>query len=608
MVFLRFLRTAVITTAIIGAGLDPQGVATDTIGNVFVADSANSRIRKFSNQVLTTVAGSGTQGSIGDGGPATSAQLNLSGASGLGGVAADSGGNIYIADTANHRVRRVSKGVITTVAGSGVQGLNGDGGAATAAQLSAPEGVAVDNAGNLYIADAGNDRIRKVSNGVITTVAGYGTGFGGDGGAATLAQLSRPEGVAVDDAGNVFIADRANNRIRKVSVNGVITTVAGNGAQGFGGDNGPATSAQLDYPTGVAVDSLGNLYIADANNGRIRKVSNGLISTLAFYGSVYGVTAGRSIGDLFITGTSSVRRISNGVITTIAGTGTIESDFTGDKGPALDAHFGATGAIAVDFAGNIYVADTASNRIRVLAPDPPKITPDGIVPLYSSVPTIQPGSWVSLFGANLAPATTFWNSDFPTSLGGVSVTINNKLAYLWSVSPTQINLQAPDDSTIGTVSVVINTPNGTATSTVRLAPQGPSFSLLGDGKHVAAQIATPSGNGAFGTYDLVGPLNTFSFSTRPVKAGETLTLYGVGFGPTSPPVPAGKAFSGAAPTGTPVSVTIGGITAPVAFSGITQSGLYQINITVPNAPSGDQPIAATVNAVQTPAGPVVSMQ
>jgi uncharacterized protein (TIGR03437 family) len=195
------------------------------------------------------------------------------------------------------------------------------------------------------------------------------------------------------------------------------------------------------------------------------------------------------------------------------------------------------------------------------------------------------------------------------------VTIDNKQAYLWVVSPTQINAQAPDDAATGMVSVAVTTASGTATSTVTLAAYGPSFSLLGDGKHVAGEILTPNGTGAFGSYDLVGPSNTFSYSTRPVKAGETLVLFGVGFGPTTPHVAAGRAFSGAAATNTPVTITIGGVNANVSFAGITEAGLCQINVTVPpNVGSGDQPVQATVDfnpfspLIQTPLGPVVTLQ
>jgi uncharacterized protein (TIGR03437 family) len=456
--------------------------------------------------------------------------------------------------------------------------------------LNYPTGVAVDSAGNLYIADCDNDRVRKVSNGAITTVAGNGVlapsngipggrgygGFSGDGGPAISAQLSSPNSVTVDSAGNLYISDYDNNRVRKVS-NGIITTVAGDGPDGgfsgFGGDGGPATSAQLNEPWGTAVDSDGNLYIADTGNQRIRRVLGG------------------------------------GVISTIAGSST--AGFSGDHGPATSAGLNSPTGVAVDAAGNIYIADSQNSRVRILTPGTaPSINPNGVVPVYSSVPTIQSGAWVSVYGTELAIDTLLWNDDFPASLGGTSVTIDNKPAYLWFVSPTQINLQVPDDATTGTVSVVVTTPAGTGTSTVTLASQAPSFSLLADDKHVVAEIATPNGTGAYGggTYDLAGPLNTFSFPTRPVKPGETLLLYGVGFGPTLPAVPAGKLFSSSAHTVGTVTVTIGGVQANVTWSGIMQAGLYQINIVVPAALSGDQPLLATVNGVQTPPGPVVTVQ
>jgi len=287
-----------------------------------------------------------------------------------------------------------------------------------------------------------------------------------------------------------------------------------------------------------------------------------------------------------------------GAITFLDGTG-FEA-FSGDNVPATSAQL-IPGWIAAGPAGKVNIADY--NRVRVLTPGiTPAITPGGIVPVYSPVSVVQAGSWISIYGTELASGTAVWNGDFPQSLGGASVAIDNKQAYLWFVSPTQINLQVPDDATTGLVSVAVTTGSGTATSTVTLSPYGPSFSLLGDGKHVAGEILTAAG------YDLVGPSNTFSYATRPVKPGETLVLYGVGFGPTSPAVLAGQVYSGSAPTNNKVSITIGGVAANVSYSGITEEGLYQFNLTVPNAPSGDQPLQATVNGVQTPAGPVVTIQ
>ncbi len=545
----------------------PFGIAVDSSGNVYFADSNDNRIRKVSSGVITTVAGNGTAGFGGDTGLAASAQLNAPQ-----GVAADSAGNLYIADTANNRVRKVSSGVITTVAGNGVAGFSGDSGLATGASLNRPSGIALDSAGNIYIADTGNSRIRKVSSGVITTLAGNGppAGFSGDGGAATSASLDQPAGVTVDSSGNVYIADTGNSRVREVS-SGVITTLSGTGTPGFSGDGGPAASAQLAGPSGVAVDSAGYLYIADSGNARIRRVSGGVIATLT----------------------------GNGVPT-----------FGGDNGPATGGELAYPQGVAVNSAGNIYIGDSNNNRIRLLSPGTmPSITPGGIVPNDSSVSVIQPGSWVSIFGSNLASGTFIWTGNFPQTLGGTSVMIDNKPAYLWVASPTQLNLQVPDDSTTGLVSVAVTTGSGTATSTVTLSPYGPSFSLLGDGKHVAGEIATPDGSGAYGSYDLVGPANTFSYNTRPVKAGETLTLFGVGFGPTTTHVPAGQAFVGAYSTSTPVTITIGGVNAVVSFAGISEAGLYQINLTVPaNTGSGDQPLQASVNGVQTPLGPVVTVQ
>ncbi len=298
------------------------------------------------------------------------------------------------------------------------------------------------------------------------------------------------------------------------------------------------------------------------------------------------------------------------MITTVAGE--FGCCFSGDGGAATAAQLYAPQGLAVASDGRIYVADVGNERIRLLTPGTsPSINSNGIAPVFSTISVVQSGSWLSIFGANLASGTFVWKGDFPTSLGGTSVTVDNRPAYLWYVSPTQINLQVPDDSVTGSVNVVVTTPTGTATSTVTLASQGPSFSLLADGKHVAAEIPTPNGTGAYGggSYDLVGPSNVFSYSTRPVKQGEILTLYGVGFGPTSPQVLAGHAFSGAAPTNNPVTVSIGGVNANVAFAGIVAAGLYQINVTVPaGVGTGDVAIHATINGVQTPSGPVVTVQ
>jgi uncharacterized protein (TIGR03437 family) len=557
-------------------------VAADASGNLFIADWFNQRIRKVSaGGIITTVAGNGVGDFSGDGGPATSASLSFPS-----GVVVDASGNLFIADTDNNRIRKVSaSGIITTVAGNGAGGAgssilyggcSGDGGPATSAELYGPQGVAVDAFGNLFIADFDNCRIRKVSaSGIISTVAGNGTaGFSGDGGPATSAELYGPRGVAVDATGNLFIADK--NRVRKVSASGIITTVAGNGTPGFSGDGGPATSASLNTPNAVVVDAAGNLFIADTANNRIRKVS------------------------------------TSGSITTVAGAGT--SGFSGDGGEATSAELYAPQDVAVDVFGDLLIADGVNNRVREVfaaTSATPSITSGGIVPVDGQVPTIQSGEWVSIYGSSLASSTVSWNGNFPASLGGTSVTINGKMAYLSFVSPGQINLQAPTDTATGTVPVVVTTARGSASSSVKLAQFGPSFLLL-DAKHVAGIIIRPDNSGAYdgGAYDIIGPTGASSgYPTVAAKAGDVVELFGTGFGPTSPVVPAGQAFSGAAPATNAVNLLINNTSVAPFFSGLVAAGLYQINLTIPPfLGTGDVSLVATVGGDETPPTVRISLQ
>ncbi|MFJ1958589.1 RICIN domain-containing protein [Streptomyces microflavus] len=263
----------------------PREVAVDASGSVYITDAANHRVRVITpDGKINTVAGTGTAGSSGDGGPAAKAQLNYP----LG-VAVDSTGALYISDHGNHRVRKITAdGKISTVAGTGVAGFKGDDGPAASAQLSGPYALAVSDADVLYITDGNNHRVRKVAaDGTISTVAGKGTaGFSGDGGSATSAQLNLPLGVVVDSAGALYISDYNNHRVRKVTPDGEITTLAGKGTAGFGGDGGPAAAAQLNSPFGLAVDCVDTLYVADHLNHRVRKVTSEKTAGLPESGTV----------------------------------------------------------------------------------------------------------------------------------------------------------------------------------------------------------------------------------------------------------------------------------------------------------------------------------
>ena len=559
-------------------------VSTDRSGNLFIADQNNQRIRKIApDGTISTVAGNGIQGFAGDGGPAINAELyNPTG------VFADNLGNLYIADVGNQRIRKVDpSGTITTIAGNGAKGYGGDGGSAVNATFYNCVRVALDLSGNVVIADQSNHRVRRItSDGIIRTIAGNGVGtpqtgaFSGDGGPATNASLNNPTAIAFDSTGVLYIADQFNLRIRKVALDGTITTVAGNGSPGYTGDGGPALAASLNFPGAITVDAGGNIYFNDDQNFVTRRVS------------------------------------TSGIITTIAGNG--KSGFSGDGGPATSASLSGNFGLVFDTSGNLYIADSQNNRIREVYATTtpgaaPAVTPAGVVPIYSSATTIQPGSWVSIYGSNLAASPMTWNGDFPTTLGGTSVKINNKPAYVYYVSPGLIDVQAPDDTATGTVPVVVTTGAGTSTGTVTLGQFGPSLCVTG-GKYVAGVIVRTDGSGSQGggTFDYLGPTGTsLGYQTKAAKAGDAIELYGVGFGPTSPTITSGRVLApgeyGAAST--PITLIINGVSVMPSFAGITEAGLFQLNFTVPaGLGSGNLSITGMVGGAQTPSGVVIPLQ
>ncbi|MEA2754215.1 MAG: hypothetical protein QOJ54_504 [Aliidongia sp.] len=513
----------------ISAQLDrPLSVASDGKGHVFVADELFNIVREFTiGGTISTVAGTSNQtgGFAGDGGPATVGML-----SGPSAVAVDGAGHVFIADSGNRRIRMFTPGgnIATVAGGGGASGPDqlGDGGPATAANLAFPQGVAADNKGNIYIADTFNQLVRVFTvGGTISVAAGTpgSSGFGGDGGPATSALLSSPQAVAVDGAGNVYIADNGAHVVRRFTLGGTIATIAGIPNQaGYGGDGGPATAALLNSPSGLTVDTAGNLFISDAGNGVIRKVAPG------------------------------------GVITTLAGGGTNPgSDGLGDDGPAPQATLASPGGLATDGNGNLLIADTGDDLIRSVPTT---------VPSPTVVASVLPGARSVL---NTTPATIF-----ATMVNATASPLSNCQIIL--PTPTsrllQLNYQTTNPAT--------NALTGTINTPVPIAANGLQTFLLSFalGENTGA-LDVFAGQQMLFACDNIDPapvtqgLNTIDLSFSPTPVADVIALAAVASkdGTLNVPANGAGAFAvasinvGSADTLT-VSVDTGSATLPLALA------------------------------------------
>ena len=560
---------------------------------------------------ITTIAGNGNLGNSGDGGPATSASIGAAQ-----GVVVDKAGNIYIADGIFNLIRKVdAQGIISTYAGGNVVDL-GDGGLATNARLdfgpAVHAGLAVDNAGNLYIADAGDMRVRKIdaSSGIITTVAGNSPGLGiggfsGDGGAATSAALNSPDGVALDSAGNVYIADNGNQRIRKVDTSGNITTLAGIGfvTGSDAGDGGPANKAELSSISDVAVDNAGNVYIADQEH--IRQVNkSGTINTVAhgFFGTCVATPQPVANSDVAATG-FAVDSAGNLFIADKMGTCIQElsnGTVTTVAGFPVTANIGEPYAVALDSSGNMYIAE-GSVVLKVGA----QVTPPANPPNFTESGVVNGASFAQ-GGVVAGEIATIFGSNL-TSSAGINLSSSLPLpTELQNVSVTVNGTPAPIfavDNVNGQQQINFQVPWATKSiAKIQVTNRGAASPIV----FTPVQINQPAVFNYSAGGDVFGAILHSNFklanTADPAKAGETVLIYCTGLGYVVAPLPAdGVAATGQMTMNTP-TVTIGGANAPVSFSGLAPGyvGLYQVNAQVPSGlAAGNQPVIITIGGAMS---------
>jgi uncharacterized protein (TIGR03437 family) len=589
-----------------------RDLAVDPAGILYIADSV--RVRSVNqSRVIHTVAGDGYLHAIGDGGPATSAQLYQPSA-----VILDYAGNLFVADTGTERVRQVTpSGIIVTVAGTGVAGYQGDQGAASHALLNSPGGVALDLAGDPVVADTSNQRIRKVTGGIIATVLGTGTaGSGPEDTAPLQTPVRSPGGVCSDVGGNLYVVDTLNNRVLRAPPGGLVVTAAGNGAAGSQGDGGPARTAQLNLPSACMADAAGNLYIADTGNHRIRKVGPaGIITTVAGTGSqgssgdegpatAAALSAPRGVavdgsGNVFIADTENhrIRMVTtDGVIHNIAGQG--GEGFAGDGGAALSAQLNSPAGLFPDGSGDVYVADSGNNRLRRLVPQSaqPVTTPVQLSPPPApavenaaslAAGAVAPGELVTIIGAGLGPqsgvAGLFDSAGLVANLvAGTEVDFDNVAAPVFYTEYSQVTAQVPytvaGNATTHVVVLYLGLAAGTADIAVASAAPG-----------LFPQVLNQDGSA--------------NSAANPAPRGSMIVLSATGEGlrnaanvaglPAAPPYASPQQ---------PVVLTIGGAMASIAYSGAApgQVGVLQVNAVAPDGPpSGQAAVVLTVGTVSS---------
>lgn len=571
---------------------------------------------------ITTIAGNGTSGDGGDGGPGSGADLSQHFT-----AAADNQGNVYIADSQNNRIRKINTaGIITTIAGAGT-GLLADGvPAASVSQVNASD-VATDASGNLYAA-LGGVLVKIDTGGTLHFLTALASSFTdtGDGGPAISAQ-ALPQSIALDAAGNIYLCEILSNKIRKIDTNGIITTIAGTGTAGYSGDGGPAIQAQLNLPQGITADPLGNVYFADnalyvrkidttgkittvAGNGQSISINEGVPATSA--GMVPTWVAADGGGNIFINDTVRVREVnSSGIINTVAGG--ITNTSLGDNGPATSASIFGNTAVSMDSAGNLYISQTGMERLRKVfsigtpAAALPVISANGAINGASFQPGLVIGSWATVQGSNLASGTGTWtitNNYLPVTVNGVTVNVGGEDAYINYVSPSQINFIVPEVHT-GSVQVTVKNSAGTSAAvTANVGFFGPAFFSWPNNQVVAT---TPS-------FSYVAAAGTFSgITSAPAKPGDTIILWGTGFGPTNPAYPQGQITPTNATynTSSLPTVTINNVPATVSGAALAPgfAGLYQVAIQVPSSlGAGTWPVVATIGGTSSPSGMMLAVQ